>query len=143
MTHFDLNLLFYFNNLFSSRYDTVFTDAAESCQISRAEADILVFLASHPTLDTAKEICQNRGFSKAYVSKALDALVKKGFVSLVVDTNDRRCQHIYLSHHSDEIVATLLAAQESVVNTFFHGFSDKQLQDFTDFLKLAANGRRE
>lgn len=139
MTNFDLDLLFQFDNLFLQQYDTIFTNAANSCQISRAEADVLAFLSTHPALNTAKEICKSRGFSKSYVSKALDALLKKGFVSLVVDTKDRRCQRIYLSHHSDEVVAALLAAQENVITSFFQDFSAEQLQTFMDLMRKAAD----
>lgn len=128
MTNFDINLFYRFDKTFFTLYDNALTKAAKNCDISRQEADILLFLATHPKLDTARDISKYRGLSKAYVSKALDTLVKRGFVSLAVDTQDRRCQHIYLSHHADDIIECLLLAQKQVQDHFFEGLNEEQIQ---------------
>ena len=82
-------------------------EAAKKCGITKPEADILAFLFNNPKCDTAKDIVQLKGFSKAYVSKAVEPLLKKGFISIEVDKSDRRCQHLKLTSQSEEIVGEL------------------------------------
>ena len=58
------------------QYDAAISRAAHQCGITRPEADVLLFLYNNPTLNTARDIVYYRGFSKAYVSKAVDPLIR-------------------------------------------------------------------
>ena len=74
------------------QYDAAISRAAHQCGITRPEADVLLFLYNNPTLNTARDIVYYRGFSKAYVSKAVDPLIRQGMIDMTTDPSDRRRQ---------------------------------------------------
>ena len=87
--------------------------AAESCGLTRPEADVLIFLANNPTYQTARDVALYRGFSKAYVSRAVDALQKRRLLQVEPSPTDRRFQTLCLTEAAAEPVAVLRRAQET------------------------------
>ena len=75
------------------QYDAAISRAAHQCGITRPEADVLLFLYNNPTLNTARDIVYYRGFSKAYVSKAVDPLIRQGMINICL---------LYTSDAADE-----------------------------------------
>lgn len=55
-------------------YDSYLSAAARRIGLTKPEADILLFLANNPQFHTARDVVALRGFSKTYVSKAVDLL---------------------------------------------------------------------
>ena len=87
--------------------------AAESCGLTRPEADVLIFLANNPAHQTARDVALYRGFSKAYVSRAVDALQKRGLLWAETSPSDRRFQTLRLTEAATEPVEILRRAQET------------------------------
>ena len=63
---------------------------AEEWGLSRAEVDVLLFLQNNPGCNTAREVVELRGMAKSGVSKAVDALVRRGYLAAAPDGRDRR-----------------------------------------------------
>lgn len=96
-------------------YDQQLSEAAARCGLSRPAANVLIFLANNPEHNTARDIALCRGFSKAYVSRALDQLQHKGLVQTRTQAQDRRFQTLLLSPAAAEPVGILRSAQEAFV----------------------------
>jgi len=62
------------------------------------EANVLFLMLSTPGIDTAKEISAELSMAPALVSRVVDGLVRKGYVTTQRDTLDRRMYHILLNN---------------------------------------------
>ena len=62
--------------------------------LTQTEADILAYLGNNPDRDTASDIVDYRGIPKGYVSKAVDALMSRGYLHREKDEADRRRIHL-------------------------------------------------
>ena len=64
--------------------------------INATELSILLFLAGNPDLNTAKDIVESRLMTKSSVSRAVDSLVRQGYIHTREDDSDRRITHLVL-----------------------------------------------
>ena len=111
------------------QYDAAISRTAHQCGITRPEADVLLFLYNNPTLNTARDIVYYRGFSKAYVSKAVDPLIRQGMIDMTTDPSDRRRQLLSISGGA-EIAEKLRAAQAEFMRVITEGIPQSELDCF-------------
>lgn len=108
------------------------------------ELEILVFLSREHAIDTAKEIIQRTPFSKAHISKSLDNLRTKGFISLNEDEHDHRILHIHLAEKSEEAVKRVSRIYEECREIMQRGISQEDLEIVKKvILKMNENINRE
>lgn len=107
-------------------YERLLAGAAEACGLTKPEGDVLLFLANSPQLDTARDACEYRGFSKAYVSKAVDALVGRGFLHITPDGQDRRVQHLRIQPVAQGAVERLRQAQKQFFDQLTAGLTPQE-----------------
>lgn len=110
-------------------YDDAISRAALQCGITKPEADVLLFLYNNPTLNTARDIVYYRGFSKAYVSKAVEPLLRRGYLTNVSDAQDRRKQLLSISGGED-LIERLHHAQEAFMDELTRGIPQGDLECF-------------
>lgn len=94
-------------NVFMKYFQKLLSELSQEFGLSKQEADVLMFLANHPSIDTSKEISDMLGLSKAYVSKAIEHLNAKKYIEITVGKEDRRFQHIKITENTNEIVRAL------------------------------------
>ena len=89
-------------------YRKYFCDAVAEYRLTPNEISVLVYLFQNgSSLDTATDIAQERGISKALVTRSVSALSQRGFVQTERDARDRRVVHLRLSEKSRVIACTL------------------------------------
>lgn len=86
-------------------YESYCAPVCRKFGINQSTLDILLFLANHPKMNTAKDICGIRGMKKGIVSVTLERLEEEGYVERREDPKDRRIQRLYLAEQCHEIVA--------------------------------------
>ena len=101
--------------------------------ISGSEASVLLFFGNNPDFNNAKDAVCFRGFSKAYVSKAINDLEKRGFISEVEDEKDHRYQHIIIY---DKAKDTLIDLQEIQLKSMSFMKRNIDKKDFDTFMKV-------
>ena len=116
-------------NLFSEKI----SDCAIKCGITKPEADVLLFFANNPEFANAIDAVNCRGFSKAYVSKALSLLQQRGYINIETSTSDRRYQQITINAKAQESVKQLQKCQRDFFISLKDGISDT---DFNVFLNV-------
>ena len=77
-------------------YHKLQSPVLERYQITQIELDVLLFLANHPGLDTAKDIVEIRRLTKSHVSVAVEGLSKKGYLLRVHRPDNRKLIHLSL-----------------------------------------------
>lgn len=124
-------------------YNKTITKVAMMHGLSKPEADILLFFSNNPQYTTAKEAVDYRGFSKGYVSKAVEPLIKKGLMEVTTRENDRRFQQLYVTGEAAKTVEALQQVQKEFFVNMRKDISQEQLQMHQEvmkaFLKNAMN----
>lgn len=110
-------------------HDAAMARAARRCGITRPEADVLLFLSNNPDMNTARDVARSRGFSKAYVSKAVEPLARKGLVSICTDSRDRRRQLLTITGGAD-MARELSEEQRRFLTAMVQGISEADLEAF-------------
>lgn len=108
------------------KYNSMFDYLLEKYHMTQIEVDTLLFLANNPEYNHAKDIVDIRGISKAHVSIAIDKLVKKGWIERVCDPNNRRCNIIKLTSHSNEVVIELKKIQKQFFIDAYTGLNEQE-----------------
>ena len=107
---FEGNFLYYVR-LIKRMYENTLAEAAGRCGLTLPEADVLSFLRENPEFDTARDIALYREVSRAYVSKAVEALAGRGYIEITQDKADRRLQHLNITQKAQETAEILHEAQ--------------------------------
>lgn len=99
-------------------------------QLTKIELDILLYLASHPTQNTAKDIVKNRLLAKSFVSKALIMLEKNQFITLCEDKTDRRVFRIELQKKAEDVLNEGKKVQFQLKELIKKTLSEEELKQF-------------
>lgn len=105
-------------------YNRRIEETAHRLGLAKPEADVLLFLANNPQYNTARDVVQYRGFSKTYVSRSVESLVRQGLLTTVQSAADRRVQYLHLTERAALPVNLLRQTQKE----FFHFLTE----DLTD-----------
>ena len=103
--------------------------------VTQTELDILAFLRSHPDLDTASAIVENRMLKKGNVSRAVDSLIRKGLLSRMPDRGDRRLIHLLLTARSKPVLSDLERSHQQVTELLFVGFTEEERTMYREMSK--------
>ena len=111
-------------------YDSIWDDISEKFALTRAEIDVIAFLANNPKLDTASSVVEYRMIAKSHVSKAVEHLISRGFVVGNKDSKDRRQVHLVLTDEAKEPVHEIAARQKEFVRRVNDGITDEEFKMF-------------
>lgn len=98
--------------------------------LTKIELDILLFLASHPDHNTAKDIVKNRLIAKSFVSKALLLLEKNQFITLKEDSLDRRIYRIELLDKAEKVLDEGKKVQFRLREAIKNALNEEELKQF-------------
>ena len=136
---FEGNFLYYVR-LIKRLYENTLSTAGEELGLSLPEADVLCFLRENPEFDTARDVALYRDVSRAYVSKAVESLVAKGYLTIFQDKSDRRLQHLVISDKATHAAETLHKAQFDFYDTVTATLSHDEIDMLLSLIgKCAAN----
>lgn len=93
------------------KYTEMISNCAKKFNISKCEADILLFFYNNKKYCNAKDVVKLRHVSKSYVSKAISMLLKKGYIKIIPDDKDKRYQEIVVDDSAIKIVRYLKSIQ--------------------------------
>lgn len=124
-------------------YDGLWDRIQEKYSLTRVEIDVIAFLIHHPDCDTASSIVEFRRIAKSHVSKAVEALMERGWLTREQDQKDRRCIHLKLTENAETAVDEITARQKEFSGALREGITEEELAVFGTMLdKLTENARR-
>jgi len=130
-------------SLIVKEYKRFYAEALRPYAFTPAEIDVLMYLAGNPGADTARDVCLQRGISKALVSRSVDSLVKKGYVVAVADETDRRVFHLQLTDQAQEVKQALLLMRRRFRARILAGIERERIESFEQTLDaMVANLNR-
>jgi len=120
------SLFLIFNWKLKKVYEKMFYQLTEELQLTQNEIDVLLFLNNNSPLDTATDIARYRAMSKSMISKSVDSLYKKGFLSYETDETDKRCIHLKIESVAILIVEKLYEGQKEFFNILTSNITDEE-----------------
>ena len=127
---FDTRGILHNSFVIKKAYDSLWDGISSAFDLTRAEIDVMAFLAHNPDFDTATAIVDYRMIAKSHVSKAVDSLMARGFVTRTQDEHDRRCIHLALTEQAAEAVGAILSRQEEFARALEEGFTQEEMAQF-------------
>ncbi len=112
--------------------------ALSGLKIYRGQPDILGYLLSHGDC-SQKELADSLGVSPASIATSLKRMSKAGFIERTPDENDRRINRIRITREGKNVFLAGKAECDKVDKIMFKGFSDSEINLFSDMLSRIAN----
>ena len=123
--------------------DSEIEKCAKEIGITKPEADVLIAITLNKDINQGRDVAKLKGFSKSYVSKAVAKLLDRGFISLVLDESDHRCQHIIINAETNDIIAKLREKHKYVTDKLSKGITDEERDVVTSVIKKIKNNIEE
>lgn len=120
------NIFMMFSWKLKKMYEKALYLSTKEFQLTQGEIDVLLFLFNNKPLDTAKDIVQYRYISKSMVSKSVDSLLKKSYLSCQTDSTDRRNIHLMIEPIAIPVVEKLLAVQKNFLNVLLNDITEDE-----------------
>ena len=141
----DMNELFTVGQFIKKKMMQACAPLAAESGLRTVELDILYFLAQNASAgaDTARDIIQARGVSKAHISKSVDNLYHGGYITLDEDEGDHRRTHIRLTAKAHALVETYRALLRGIMKALMLGVTEQEraaVRSVAD--KVTANANR-
>lgn len=90
-----------------------------------------------------KELAERMFKDKTNLTRMIDRLEEKGFVSRQTHPADRRAFQIFLTAKGDSLKETLIPIVTSAESSYLHGFTDEEIQVTKRVLKQIAQNISE
>lgn len=132
-----------FSSQFRRLYDKKINGMAKRYGLTPAEVNVLLFLANNPEYDTAKDISELRLLPKSCVSRAVDSLIRQGFLTSHEDGKDRRILHLSILPAAAGVVKDAQDNQQEFLSCTFHNFSEEERQSLDHLMTKLTDNIRE
>ncbi len=114
----------------------------EQSNLYRGQGLLLSFLSNHAGL-THSEIADKLNISPAATTKVIKRLEKNGYLERRSDEHDERISRVFLREEGREIIEDIRKSFRRLDNKTFEGFSDKDLDQFRDYLNQILDNLRK
>ncbi len=125
---------------FRKAYSNLFNRVREETKLTQNEIDVLLFLNNNAPLDTATDIVNYRAMSKSMISKSVNSLYRKNYLSYETDKRDKRCIHLKLEEEAAPIIEKLESVQLLFFSTLVKNVTKDEIETVKGvFNKIYAN----
>lgn len=108
--------------------------SAEQFGLCASEIDIVISLYEDPRSNTVMALSKNVHLSKSVVSKSVESLRQKGYVSVAPSEADKRYVMITLSEGASPIVEAISKSAEHFIKQIGDGIDEKDLGVIAKFI---------
>lgn len=95
--------------------------------LTRSEADVLLFLYNNPEYDRAADIVTRRGMAKSHVSMSVASLADRGLLQRQTSPEDRRTVSLQLTEPGRAVAAEAREAQQEFFDLLYRDVSPEEL----------------
>lgn len=128
-------------NMYVNRelYSALFNPVCFKYGLTSAELLVLLFLAGNAEYDTAKDIVNKLKIAKSHVSISVRELEERGYLKGSYEGRNRRTIHLQLCDTARDIIDDAKNVQKQFQSILVQGFSEKELENFKDYLQRATD----
>lgn len=113
---------------FADAYHAALSPLCAETGLPPAAADILLFLANNPGMDTARDICTYRHLKPSIVSFHVDNLVQQGYLERQDIPEDRRKCRLVCTDKAAPVIRRGRAVQETFSRQLTEGLTPEELE---------------
>ena len=125
-------------------YEKYCYEADKSYGLSICEGEVLLHIHFRGGESAAKDIVEKKWISKSQVSKAVERLVRLGYIAEATDQSDRRITRLRLTEAAEAPVRELEKATQDFMDKLFEGLTDEEIGEVNRlFQKMTENIRGE
>jgi DNA-binding MarR family transcriptional regulator len=117
-----------------TRGDSEFMREASELELTFTQFKALMLLAHEPEALSVKDVSDRLGISFPAASRAVEPLVKRGFVERAEDPVDRRVKRVRTTKDGDRLVERLIATRIESFEQMLEGFSVTERRKLGDAL---------
>lgn len=112
----------------------------EKYGLKQIEVEILFYMSKVPGSITSTNIYHSLNMNKGQISRAMESLCQKGYLSAKSDETDRRMVLFDLTDQAKEVVEEIRLVTGKFRDDIFEGISEEELARFKETgLKILAN----
>lgn len=115
-------------------YEQCINAACAQHDLIKTEMDILLFLHNNPGFDTATDVVKHRHLSKSHVSKSVQSLKERGWLTASYEENNRKTIHLKLCDAAFPAIRDGLQAQERFASILLADFTEEEKNQFQNYL---------
>jgi len=119
---------------FKRLYEKKCEPLMQKYDLKKIELDVLFFLYSYETYDTAKDIVNFKCLSKAHVSKAIENLSSKNYILTSSDKQDRRCIHLAVTAQAQPVIEEMKRLWENMEYCIYRDISLEERNMFMQIM---------
>lgn len=97
-------------------------------ELTRNEADVILFLYNNPDFDRATDIVTHRGMAKSHASLSVTNLTERGFLQRQFSETDRRTAHLLLTQQGRIIAEEAKVAQDQFFSSLYVDIPPEELE---------------
>lgn len=127
---------------FKKLYEKISNLITEKYGLHKIEIEILLFLKKG-NYDTARDIAENKYFSKAHISHAIEHLTECGYLVGTPDEQDRRCVHLKLTEEAEPVCRELSELMEKLKSIIYKDITEEEKQVMIQVAKKIAHNINE
>ncbi len=113
---------------FRKAYNNLFNQIREEADLTQNEIDVLLFLNNNAHLDTATDIVNYRAMSKSMISKSVNSLHEKKYLTYETDKSDKRSIHLKLEEAVAPVIEKLEKIQRQFFSTLVKGIAKEEIE---------------
>lgn len=127
---------------FKKLYEKASNLITEKYGLHKVEIEVLLFLKKGRG-DTARDIAENKFFSKAHISHAIEHLAERGYLVGIPDGQDRRCIHLTLTEAAEPVCEELFKMREKLMDAVYRDITAEERQMMRQIAKKIARNINE
>ncbi|NBI91135.1 MarR family transcriptional regulator [Lachnospiraceae bacterium] len=127
---------------FKKLYEKASNMITERYGLHKVEIEVLLFLKKGRG-DTARDIAENKFFSKAHISHAIEHLTECGYLVGIPDGQDRRCIHLTLTQAAEPVCGEIFKMREKLMDTVCKDITAQERQIMRQIAKKIARNINE
>lgn len=91
----------------------------EEHDLRQIDVEILYLLHCAGERNTSSDISKSQLFTKGHISQSANRLEQMGFITVVLDENDRRCTHLRLTNKAAALLEEIVQVRDEMYNEIF------------------------
>ncbi len=138
MTEWKMNASKMFQNAtkFLEAYHVVLQPICKESGLPPMAVDILLFFSNNPDRDTARDVCQCRGWKPGIVSVHIERLVNEGLLERQEVPGDRRKNRLVCTDKAQPLICRARVLQKGFAEKLMSGLRQEQIAEFRNCLSV-------
>ncbi len=113
-------------------HDKFFAPLAKKYGIAQSTMAVILFVATHPDMNTARDICREQMLKSAMVSVSIENAIQSGFLRRESDKSDRRIQRLYITDKTLPLTEDAYRLHEKFESMILSDLTEEEVKTYIE-----------